>query len=60
MHPGTTLELAPQDYARLAQVLAELCIAIWLLFGATGLLGVIRWMRSAGTRIEPDDPPPTP
>lgn len=55
--PGTTLELRPQDYATLAQRLAELALAIWLLFGARGLLGAIRKARIAGSSGNVTDEP---
>lgn len=47
--PGSTLELQPQHYAALAQSLVELVLAVWLLFGARGLLGILRQARTAGS-----------
>lgn len=47
--PGTTLELRPQDYATTVEYLVELAIALWLLFGARGLRGLLAWARSAGS-----------
>ena len=47
--PGTTVELRPQDYAAIAEHLVELAIALWLLFGARGLRGLLTWARSAGS-----------
>lgn len=47
--PGSTLELGPRDYAALAERLVELALAIWLMFGARGLLGLIREARTLGS-----------
>lgn len=47
--PEPRLVLEPANYASLAQTIAELVIGIWLLFGARGLLGILRWARTAGT-----------
>lgn len=46
---GATVELRPQDYAAIAEHLVELAIALWLLFGARGLRGLLTWARSAGS-----------
>lgn len=48
-HADGTLELRPQDYAAIAEHLVELAIALWLLFGARGLRGLLTWARSAGS-----------
>jgi hypothetical protein len=45
----------PWEYATISQVLAELIIGLWLLFGAKGLLGILRWARNAGT-TQPSNP----
>lgn len=47
--PGSTLELRPEDYASVAAHCVELALAAWLLLGAKGLRGVLRWARTAGT-----------
>lgn len=48
-HASGTLELRPQDYAAIAEHLVELTMALWLLFGARGLRGLLAWARSAGS-----------
>jgi len=48
-HADSTLELRPQDYAAVAEHLVELALALWLLFGARGLRGLLAWARSAGS-----------
>jgi hypothetical protein len=47
--PNTATPLQPHNYAGMAQMLIELCLGIWLLFGARGLAGLLRWARVAGT-----------
>ena len=47
--PNAMVALEPHNYAAIAQTLVALVIGAWLLFGARGLLGVIRWARTAGT-----------
>lgn len=47
--PGSTLALRPDDYAGMAAHGVELVLAIWLLLGAKGLLGVIRRARTVGS-----------
>jgi hypothetical protein len=47
--PNAMVALDPGQYAGIARTLVELGIGLWLLFGARGLLGVIRWARTAGT-----------
>ena len=44
-----SVELNASYYAHLAYSGAGLAIGVWLLFGARGLLGVLRWARTAGT-----------
>jgi hypothetical protein len=46
--PNAAVELQPQNYAAMAQTFAELCLGLWLLFGASGLVGLLRWARTAG------------
>lgn len=56
-YPGATMELRPQDYAAVAEHVVELAIALWLMFGARGLRGLLAWARSAGStpgRMDPD------
>jgi len=48
-YPGSTLELSPQNYAAIAEHLVELALALWLLFSARGLRGLLDWARSAGS-----------
>jgi hypothetical protein len=53
--PNASVGLSPWEYANIAQVFTELIIGLWLLFGAKGLLGILRWARHAGT-TEPSNP----
>jgi len=46
--PNTAVDLQPQNYAAMAQTFVELCLGLWLLFGARGLLGLLYWARTAG------------
>lgn len=48
-HTDGTLELRPQDYAAIAEHLVELALALWLLFGARRLRGLLAWARTAGS-----------
>lgn len=57
--PGSMLGLRPQEYAALARALVELALALWLLFGARGLRGALRWARTAGSGTV-NNPPPAP
>jgi hypothetical protein len=47
--PNAMVTLTPYNYAAIAQMFAELIVGLWLLFGAKGLLGILRWARHAGT-----------
>ena len=47
--PNAMVALEPHNYAAIAQTVVELAVGLWLLFGARGLLGVIRSARRAGT-----------
>lgn len=47
--PQSMFSLEPRNYATIAYVLVQLVIGLWLLFGARGLLRVLRWARTAGT-----------
>ena len=47
--PNAMVALEPHNYAAIAQTVGALLVGLWLLFGARGLLGVIRWARTAGT-----------
>lgn len=47
--PGSPLAPRPDDYAGMAAHGIELVLAIWLLLGAKGLLGAIRWARAVGS-----------
>jgi hypothetical protein len=53
--PNALVRLTPWEYASIAQLLIELIVGLWLLFGAKGLLGILRWARHAGT-TEPSNP----
>lgn len=52
--PQSLLSLESRNYASMIYTLIEFSIGIWLLFGARGLLGVLRWARTAGA-IEPSN-----
>ena len=58
--PGSDLGLRPQEYAALARALVDLALALWLLFSAKGLLGIVRWARTAGSGAAVNDPPTAP
>ena len=58
--PGSTLELAPQNYADLTKSLVELGLSIWLLLGAKGLRGVLYWARTIGSGAATADRSSTP
>jgi hypothetical protein len=47
--PETLFELRTSNYASMVSTAVRLILGIWLLFGARGLLGLLRWARSAGT-----------
>jgi hypothetical protein len=47
--PNAAVELRPDNYAAMAQTAIELGLGLWLLFGAKGLLAIVRWARTAGT-----------
>ncbi len=47
--PDTRIDLRTENLAGLLHTAVQLALAIWLLFGARGLLGLIRWARTAGT-----------
>lgn len=47
--PESLLDLGPREYSRMAVTGTKLVIAIWLLLGAKGLRGLLRWARTAGT-----------
>jgi hypothetical protein len=47
--PQSRFSLESGNYASMAYTIVELVIGVWLLFGAQGLLGVVRWARTAGT-----------
>jgi hypothetical protein len=55
--PGAGLGLRPQEYAALARALVELAVGVWLLFGAKGLIGILRWARTAGSVTAGDSSP---
>jgi len=47
--PELKFELGTRHYASVVSTAVRVMLGIWLLFGARGLLGVLRWARSAGT-----------
>jgi hypothetical protein len=47
--PDARVDLRTENFASLLHTAIELGLGIWLLFGAKGLLGLIRWARVAGT-----------
>lgn len=47
--PETLLDLHASHYANVVSTAVELILGIWLVFGARGLLGLLRWARTAGT-----------
>ncbi|MFA7585630.1 MAG: hypothetical protein WCY11_05450 [Novosphingobium sp.] len=53
--PESLLSLEPRNYASMTYTVTEFSIGAWLVFGARGLLGLMRWARTAGTS-EPSNP----
>ena|SRR5690348_9776883 len=56
-HSSPTMEVRPENYAALAEHVIELALALWLLFGARGLRGLLVLARSAGStsaRVDSD------
>jgi hypothetical protein len=47
--PKSMFELRANDYAYVVSTAVEVILGIWLVFGARGLRGLLRWARSAGT-----------
>jgi hypothetical protein len=47
--PNSILELGSSDYAYVVTTAVELVLGVWLLLGARGLVGLLRWARMAGT-----------
>ncbi len=47
--PQSAFALEPRNYASMAYTFVELALGIWLVLGAKGLRGVLRWARTAGT-----------
>lgn len=47
--PETLFGLRTSDYANVVSTAVEVILGVWLLFGARGLLGLLRRARSAGT-----------
>jgi hypothetical protein len=47
--PDPSVDLGPSYYADLIYSAVTLILGVWLLLGAKGLLGVLRWARSAGS-----------
>ena len=47
--PDSLLHFGPVEYARVAVTGSKLVMGLWLLLGAKGLRGLLRWARTAGT-----------
>lgn len=47
--PGSLLSFQPRDFASMTATGVQIILGIWLLFGAKGLRGLLRWARSAGS-----------
>ena len=47
--PNSMLELRANEYLYMVTTAVEVILGIWLLFGARGLRGLMRWARTAGT-----------
>jgi len=47
--PMSLTELRPDDYASISTTGLEIVLGVWLLFGAKGLRGLLRWARSVGS-----------
>jgi hypothetical protein len=47
--PNSILELRASEYSYMAATAVEVILGIWLLLGAKGLRGLLRWARTAGT-----------
>jgi hypothetical protein len=47
--PNSMLELRASEYSYMISTAVEVILGIWLLFGAKGLRGLLRWARTAGT-----------
>jgi uncharacterized protein YqhQ len=47
--PGAVLSLDTREFASMTAVGVQLIIGTWLLFGAKGLRGILRWARTAGS-----------
>jgi len=47
--PNSMLELRASDYSYMVGTMVEVILGVWLLFGARGLRGLLRWARTAGT-----------
>jgi hypothetical protein len=46
--PSALMSFEKDTYANVAHTIAEFVIGVWLLLGARGLVGVLRWARTAG------------
>lgn len=47
--PNAVLLLQPQDFGSMLSIGVQIMLGIWLLFGAKGLRGILRWARSSGS-----------
>ena len=47
--PNSILELRASEYSYMVATAVELMLGVWLLFGAKGFRGLLRWARTAGT-----------
>ena len=55
--PNAMMVLEPRNYAAMVRMVVEFGLGLWLLFGARGLLGIVRWARYVGT-YEPSNSAP--
>ena len=55
--PNAMMVLEPRNYAAMVRMVVEFGLGLWLLFGARGLLGIVRWARYAGA-AEPSNSAP--
>lgn len=47
--PQSLLDFGPREYSMMAVTVSRLVIGVWLLFGARGLRGLLKWARTTGT-----------
>lgn len=47
--PSALMSFDKNTYANVAHTIVEFLLGVWLLLGARGLVGLLRWARTAGT-----------